>query len=388
MTKEIEFFKIPENKRDCTYIGLNLLAKPPQFVFPCQYQVKQDEYKREARKILTLLKSVQQDFFVDGVNKELEQFHSMIWLVQDYMNRGYYVETEKIIKVGGTGKINWKHTIKNNAIYFDHGSIIYYEFCRERNVLDEAQILTQIYKCCLKYSVEHVGFIFGVESVESSIYDIQKDKVFMTNFLNDELHQTFRDDKKVLLNHLLSIINNRNTQNKEHGFSIFDSEFEYVFEVMVNQVFGTANVKKFYNEYYYEIFGKGEKPASKLRPDTIMQVEDCYYIIDAKYYNYGYTDDYRDLPQSSAIAKQIGYNSYLRNQASVKAENVKSIFILPYACCNGEIFKYVGDAQQRGGEDYDKVGVWLVDLKTLIDEFLSRGGNLRTKLIGKLKHNQ
>ena len=380
MTKQIEFI-YPENKGDSGYIGLNLQAESPQFVFPCQYQVERNKEKREARKILTLLKSVQQDFFVDGVNTELEQFYSMIWLIQDYMNRGYYVETENIIKVGGTGKINWKHTIKNNAIYFDHGNIIYREFCRERNLLDEAQILTQIYKCCLKYSVEHIGFIFGVEAVESSIYNIEKDGTFMTRFLNGELHQTFRDDKKVLLNHLLSIINNRNTKNAEHGFSIFDSEFEYVFEAMVNQVFGTENVKDFYNEYYYQIIGdKDKKPASKLRPDTIMQVENNYYIIDAKYYNYGYTNNYRDLPQSSAIAKQIGYNHYLRGQR--QNENVRSIFILPYAKKDNEdALKKIGYAEKKNERDEkDRIEVWLVDLKSLIDEYLARSYNLRAQL--------
>ena len=123
-------FKIPKDKSECDYIGLNFKEEQPSFIFPCQYldenAIDQDK-KLEAKKILTLLKKVQQDYLIDGTNTELDQFYSMIWLIQDYINHGYYVETEQITKISNNGKINWKKTLRNNSILYDGKSIAFRE---------------------------------------------------------------------------------------------------------------------------------------------------------------------------------------------------------------------------------------------------------------------
>ena len=115
-----------------------------------------------------------------------------------------------------------------------------------------------------------------------------------------------------------------------------------------------------------------------------------FYVLDAKYYNYGYTENPRDLPQASAIAKQIGYNHYLRRREN---KTFYSIFLLPVGReAEGKAVKYIGyaanassllscadkvdkmdkmDKVDKEDEKMDKVAVCLVDLKTLVDVYFN-----------------
>ena len=101
-----------------------------------------------------------------------------------------------------------------------------------------------------------------------------------------------------------------------------------------------------------------------------------YFVIDSKYYNYGYTGNPRDLPQSSSITKQIGYNYYLENKFD--PNTFYSVFLLPFAKPKEEeeIIKYVGYAKNECSDHIkseNKVAVCLIDLKSLIDTYFGTG---------------
>ena len=222
--------------------------------------------------------------------------------------------------------------------------------------------------------------------------DSSADVGFMFYHVQKELGRTFNSYKQMLLRHLLTILKGRQGKIRAVSLCMHDKEFEYVFEFLVNSVFGTEVVQDFYNEYCYVIGDNHNRfSASKLRPDTIMKnpmasesVEPDFYVIDAKYYNYGYTGNPRDLPQASAIAKQIGYNYYLRDNYNETDENRKefySIFLLPFA--KGDEYDYIeyigyatnssSSANKMDKEDkkMDKVAVCRVDLKTLVDVYFN-----------------
>ena len=214
MTNNGVNFIVPNNKSEINYIGFDILQNCNRFVFPPKYfgnnKISDQDKRKEARKIITLLKKFRQEYFLNGNCDEFFQFNAMIWLIQDYINHGYYVELEQTHKIATNGKINWKQTIKHNSIFFENENIIYRQFVRNRTFIDDSQILTQIYKSCLYYSVERLGFIFGVKKTENSIFDIEKDKDYLLFFLYNELDKTFNDYKKTLLMHLIAIIKNQN----------------------------------------------------------------------------------------------------------------------------------------------------------------------------------
>ena len=391
-------FKVPPYKVKDEYIGFH--PSSGTFIFPCQYFSEQQTYEqntalyhKEARNIIFLLKHVCQDYlFGDGKN-ELIQFHSMIWLLQDYVDRGYYTETETVNKNSSPGRINWKRTIKQNRIFYNNSNIIYSNFVYNRVMMNESRIITQIYKACLAYSVERLGFIYGLTKTAHTVFDVDKDRDFIIFYLKNELNNTFRDYKKTLIGHLLSIVTHQSNKAKNVGYAIYDKEFEYVFEFLVNYAFGTEDVKKFYNAYSYCLNDLSDLvPASRLRPDTITKDElnNTYFIVDSKYYNYGYTHNPKHLPESSSISKQLGYNHYLKDHLIDTEKDfwVRSVFVLPYASTKeGEYIKYVGYAQRDDSKDVtadhidNRVAICLIDLKELIHTYMEHSTNLSPKTL-------
>lgn len=373
-------FIIPSDKSESRYVGFDFEEDNSRFVFPCKYldeTTTEREKRYEAKKLLSLIKKVQKEYFLNGDNDELFQFYSMSWLIRDFIDKGYYFETEKISEISNVGKINWKKTIKNNSVFIDGGNVIYKDLVRYKNNIDEGKILSQIYKCCLRFSVERLGFIYNVEDTERSAFLMNASDVnFMLYYLHKELRATFNTYKKLLIEHLLTVLKGQQGRKKSISFSMYDKEFEYVFEFLVNNVFGTDEVGKYYDQSSYVIAGE-TYPSSKLRPDTIMERGTIRYVIDAKYYNYGYTNDVKDLPDSSSITKQIVYNHYLKKE---KGGEFYSVFLLPYASAvEKDFIKYIGYAKNENGDpkNIDKVAVCLIDLKTLVDVYL--GTSKRTK---------
>ena len=403
MKSKVEFIA-PAQKGEYEYIGFDLEANAGRFVFPCRYIAsgrenaadaeQEKEQKEEAKKIISLIKRVQKEFSLGGSGDESFQFYSMVWLIRDYIDNGYYTETERVVRRGDHGRIDWKHTLRHSGIYFDGKNLLYRDFYVQKNRLDEANLLAQIYKCCLAYSAECIGFLYNVSQTERSVFrmDSSADVGFMFYHVQKELGRTFNSYKQMLLRHLLTILKGRQGKIRAVSLCMHDKEFEYVFEFLVNSVFGTEVVQDFYNEYCYVIGDNHNRfSASKLRPDTIMKnpmasesVEPDFYVIDAKYYNYGYTGNPRDLPQASAIAKQIGYNYYLRDNYNETDENRKefySIFLLPFAKGDEcDYIEYIGYAtnssssankMDKEDEKMDKVAVCLVDLKMLVDVYFN-----------------
>ena len=404
MKSKVEFIA-PAQKGEYEYIGFDLEANAGRFVFPCRYIAsgrenaadagQEKEQKEEAKKIVSLIKRVQKEFSLGGSGDESFQFYSMIWLIRDYIDNGYYTETERVVHRGSQGRIDWKHTLRHSGIYFDGNNLLYRDFYVRKNRLDEANLLAQIYKCCLAYSAECIGFLYNVSRTERSVFRIDStaDVGFMCYHVQKELGKTFNTYKQMLLRHLLTILKGRQGKIRAVSLYMHDKEFEYVFEFLVNSVFGTEVVQNFYNEYGYKIKDENRDrykcfSASKLRPDTIMEnpngSDPDFYVIDAKYYNYGYTKNPRDLPQASAIAKQIGYNYYLSKS---EHKTFYSIFLLPFArgedekpvkcigyAANASLFSSIADkADLKTLNDicFNVVAVCLVDLKTLVDVYFN-----------------
>ena len=313
----------------------------------------------------------------------------MCWLVRDFTERGYYEERERTVNLFENGKICWQQTIKRSRILHDGGNIVFRDLYRFKNILDSGSLLSEIYKCALHFSVGQVGFLYGVSHTAPSKFKADDTDIsFMLYVLGKALGSTYNDYKRSLIEHLITVLGGVRGASSAISLSVKDREFEYVFEYLVNSVFGTENVRDYYNHSSYVIDGV-ETAASKMRPDTVMKNpvigSPDYYILDAKYYNYGYTKQLHDLPQSSSITKQISYNHYLEDRYADKA--FYSVFVLPFAKEeNDDVIKYVGVAKNEARmpvKNENKIAVCLVDLKTLVNAHCGVGESkeeLREKL--------
>lgn len=393
-------FIVPERKKQYDYVGFDVEKNNSQFIFPCQFvgdieSFDEKEKRKMARQILKIIKKAKNELFEGGSDETLFQFNSMIWLIQNFIEKGYYFENEVITKPNVSGKVNWKKTIKSNNIWFDDGNIIYNKIFSNVKLIDDDAIISQIYKYCLDVAIKNLGFVFGIEKTEKSIYSI-KDLNFMTYYLKNRCNSTFLDYKKLLFGHMLNILLNGNLSKEYNAIFANDKEFEYVFELLVDNSFGLKDKKKFNPTAKY-IFGKKEMPLRSLRPDTILEYENgeqkCCCVIDAKYYSFNYGEENsKGLPEQSSVNKQFVYQKFIEKNVEVEKDKfydkVTAVFFLPFCAKeNEDKIQYMNgyaEAKWNNNDITGKVYLFKVDLKTLFDEFYGNDKNLKTKFIEKL----
>lgn len=167
-----------------------------------------------------------------------------------------------------------------------------------------------------------------------------------------------------------------NTNWKEFYFGTYS--FEYVWEKLIDRVFGIPDKCKYFPRTRWYLKGKGKENYA-LEPDTIMLYNGKIFVLDAKYYRYGITGNPAHLPGSSSINKQITYGEYIYTQARFKQAYgddvpVYNAFLMPYNSAKnvfglhtiyGNIGEAVGD-WKSGTHYYEHVQGIVVDIRYLM----------------------
>ena len=314
--------------------------------------------------------------------------NSYLWMIQDYLENGFYYNREKIYTNSFSGKIEWKKTLKQMPIY-SNGNIIYDKLVTSK-MMASNDLIAQIYKLCLKQSVDKIGWVYNCN------FKIEVQQIVSTSemisVVRKELNNTFDDIKRMRFNHMLKILKttegNKMISNK-YTYGI--KNYYYVFETMVDKLFDgikESEKKKYNPNGYWQLNNQNPKLASSLRPDTILKRNGATYILDAKMYQYGVTKDVRDLPETQSIQKQITYGDHVFNTLD-KSDNskVRNAFILPY---NKKLENFVNDLNTlkyndgnlayfgqaytdwRNAEDpkdYEKVYAFGIDFNYLLENY-------------------
>ena len=359
----------PNKKPD--YIGLKINDGEFTFIFPCNYQKSLTD-SEEKNDMLNILKVIDKYKTLEKVNdnykkENLFPFNSYLWLLKDYLKNGYYVTIEKNFIEAQKGKINWKKTIKNNDIFLSNKTLIYRNFIVNHKQNDVENIITNIHKFCIEDAVNKMGWFFNLNSsIIDKNYEKYTKKV-MLSLLKKTYNETFIDYKKELIFHMIKIIEGLDINSfNTRSFDLSTKEFEYVFERLIDDRFGTEK-KELFNPVGYWYINKNEYKSSNLRPDTIMIKDNVAFIIDAKYYNYGYTKEINDLPDTSSIQKQVTYAEEFKSRNNIK--EIYNVFILPTSSNKYiECFGYAFTSWKNSGETYERIYSFLIDLKSLIND--------------------
>ena len=120
------------------------------------------------------------------------------------------------------------------------------------------------------------------------------------------------------------------------------------------------------------------KSLHPLQPDTIMIYKDNIYVLDAKYYRFGWSGHAGDLPESTSINKQITYGEYIAESHKFFKNGsppiVYNAFIMPFDSKGQKFFtdqniRYAGTARstwKANEKDYEFIQGMLLDVKHLM----------------------
>lgn len=396
MKKELSEICFNVEDTNDNFVGVKYNKGDIQIIFPLGYRIPKDN-KEKIEAIKQLFKTIKlshdkkidyEDSGEHSIDASGLPIDSFQWIINDYLDNGIYIDNEKVYSQDSKGKINWKRTFKTKFLV-NKKSLVYLNPIIEKNN-NIKNIISEIHAYCIDKSTKTLWFIYNKISKVGNVK-----KPNLTNYINvinEELVRSFDDRKKLLLYHMKRIILSEiesNSKNDIRDYGI--RHYEYVWEYIVNELYGTEDVKKYYPDATYHIKEINEFDASKLRPDTIFRDSDNnFYIIDSKYYKAGVIAQdgsrLKDiLPNTDSIQKQITYGDFVLKNYKVK-EQIKDIynaFVIPYnkdnnglgisknienmgyATCNWKDINSID-------EKYLKIQIVFIDTKYLIDSYFNK----------------
>ena len=298
-----------------------------------------------------------------------------LFLIKDYFERGYYKELDTYRHVAKRGKIDWGRTIKTQKPLLQDDDAYYLDFVVKKNTLKEDELITLVHKHCVYESFEKFGWLFTSFLPEEPKSGLSRK--MMASVVNNKLQNTFNDRNKRLFRNMLAVIEFMN-EDAHSEFSYGTYRFEYVWEKLIDRVFGIPEKEEFFPKTSWNLRDGRSCDNAFLEPDSIMLVNGNVYVIDAKYYKYGWSGAPGHLPGSTSINKQITYGEYIAEEKFKRNSNhptVYNAFIMPYDS-RGKTFNtgtpihYIGSATSdwKGGDkEYENVLGILMDVKYLID---------------------
>lgn len=303
---------------------------------------------------------------------------SYIEIIKSFYNNGYYKERESIYSVSKKGKINWNRTIKTQKPYVQNNKIFYLDLVTKKNTINDDKLITLIHEYCVYDSFRKVGWLFSKNMPKKPQIKFNK-KLFIT-IITEKLTSTFNDVTRRLFNNMIAIINYTGDLESEINYKYGTYRFEYVWEKMIDRVFGIENKSDYFPRTKW-IVEQSDYNNAALEPDTIMISNNNIYILDAKYYKFGVTAIPKHLPESTSINKQITYGEYIYEDNEKKfrrwhGEKMKvyNAFIMPFDSQDIKYEKadkiyYIGEAVSNwkdGCKEYERIQGILIDTKFLM----------------------
>lgn len=373
--------RINSNCEKDTFVGLRCDDGDISINFPIGYHISEDD--KELRKDILLLfttlaantkckesELLSQANIFDEVKFPLQSY---MYLIKDFFVSGYYKEQEISYKIEKSGKINWNRTIKTQKPYVQDMNVFYLDFVTKKNAIKENELITLIHEYCVYESFDRLGWLFT--KIMPQKPRITKQERIFRSVLKEKIINTYNDKNRLLFRHMLAIINFEGDKNSDRNYEYGTYRFEYVWEKMIDKVFGIENKIDYFPKTMWYVNGNKYDNAS-LEPDTIMVYGANVYVLDAKYYKYGITGKIGNLPESTSINKQITYGEYIATEKKFKkkhGENMKvyNAFIMPFDSLKSKhssLIK-VGEAVSNWKdnlEEYQRIQGILIDVKTLM----------------------
>lgn len=373
-------------KMDDSFVGLRIKGNDIHFFYPEAYRFEVDAESTRG-DIIDLLRTIGiaktksiEPSKANNTTKVQGEFAllSYLWVIKDYLANGFYINREKRYKVNQAGRVDWKRTMQTQPIV-SNGNIIYPNIIVSvKNEVDN--LMVEIHKYCVKKSIDYIGWLFNLKSsfIETRPFNEGVKKLYL-NTVKKELDKTFDDDKRIRLKHLLNVISGLDTNENNDEFVYGVDSYYYIYERMIDSIFGnTKDMRDFNPTAKWQLVRNNykETKSSDLRPDTIIVTGDgSVFILDSKFYRFGFTGDERDLPETTSIQKQITYGDYIkRNVTKVEVKAIYNAFLLPYdkqrdVFRSEEDILYIGFAKSTWKENragHEIIHTFLIDLNHVV----------------------
>ena len=353
--------RVDVSENEDSFVGIRCGTDEISVQFPLGFRVSSDD-KELRRDILLLLSAIggttaKRESKLPGLAGQYSvtafPIQAYVAVAQDFFSRGYYRESETVTGVGRRGKIHWGRTIKNRKAFEQDGNLFYLDFITRENTVSENQLITLIHEYCVYESLSKIGWLFTEKLPPRP--RLQYHERLFRGVLTDKLSHAFNDRNRRLFRDMLAIVEYQGNEEAPRRFRYGTYRFEYVWEALVDRVYGIDDKKDYFPGTEWRI-GSSVHGNSRLEQDTIMIHQGGVYILDAKYYKFGLTGKPKDLPGSSSVSKQITYGEYVAEKV-VNEEWFRRKHGEGFQVYNAFLMPFQGaDERQDGGVAVMKAG--------------------------------
>ena len=153
---------INTNRKTDTFVGLEFDGKDYTVSFPLGYAIASEDDDKLLREDLLLLFHTlalysSQTESKSGFKREKDAatetpMYAYIYIIMDFVTRGYYKEGIVEYASSKRGKIHWNRTIKQKKPVIQEADIYYLDFITKKNVINENDLITLIHQYCVYLS--------------------------------------------------------------------------------------------------------------------------------------------------------------------------------------------------------------------------------------------
>lgn len=380
--QKYKFFEFDNNNQKfrLEYVGLlisdnTLIRVYPKYIQNNKYS--ENDFK-ETLKVIKKFKKKNGDLDHEIDNNENISFNIisiMIYLLEDYYENGIYTNFQNLVKINGTGEINWDKTINNNYPIIENNKPYYTEIYTNYKINDIYDYFHLLHECilteCAKklndFDLLEVFDLAHVNLSEKSLEDFG-DSDFIVAKIENELNVQFNSQKQKILKFMKSYVSNKNLFSDKNSLILYGvKKYEHIWEELCSDAFDSKLkteldkliLPKPLNDKYksfksmHDIIGtpkwilndeNKEKNAklNKLKLDLIVIHNNTFIIFDAKYYDLIFEKKKKisGQPGIHDIAKQylyqIALNEFIKDHCF---EYIVNALLFP---------KYEGEIENKG----------------------------------------
>lgn len=401
------------------YVGIVLIEGHafkcyPKYISSCKEPIAE---LKQVLKVIQKYNSKEQLVFLYNGEDDSKIFNRLaviLHLLEDYYIHGLYTKQHEVVETNGEGEILWDRTI-NETFALIQDNRPYYVELQTQNVVDnDIDFFNRLHKCILtqcaqeleKAGLEDLFEFANAEFTEEFLEDIG-DTDFILYRLQCEMQMQYVSWKQSILKTLYTYVANNKVNKGEDSFSLYGTNsFNLVWEKVCADNFGSLRDEKLKNLPYglskaYEgqknktlksmidtpIWHRNQPPASggkvkTLIPDLICiypcneEMEPCFGIFDAKYYNIEFTDPDGKVsgqPGVGDVTKQylyqLAYDDFIEKQGYPYVQN---LFLCPQEQAEpGFGYVKMGMLQSIGNKRMEDIAVVKLCAEKMYEIYLS-----------------
>lgn len=347
----------------------------------------------EEKEYAKLLMQVFRRYAKDTLNKdnlddldylsENTQFNLLAiidYLINDYIENGLYSNNLETHEYNGNGLIDWNKTIQDEFALITNRRVIYTDFhtmIDEDDVEDYIRILHQnILFQCFSF-LEEISFLDLLEYPSLYIKKAElliKDIEYQIRAIDIEIRNVFSDRKINLLKAMKYFLQEESRLESNNLFLYGTRSFAHIWEKSISCVFNNQ-IDLFKDLLPSPQWTKRESyrvmPSRTLKPDTVRQINNDFFVVDAKYYKFPFTEESKlstGNPGLGDISKQFLYVEAFRTISTLGSCIYHNSFVLPTA---DSVVSNIGEINFYLFPN-DKIELIVFPAKRLFEMYVSR----------------